>query len=118
MIPAVARSDDAVADPPEAEGGEQRRQPDEDSGLRPLQRPEVAAGVIEDVLPQAEGAKPLLALVRAAGGAAFREVGGAGEGGSVAVDRAIGDGPGAVDLLVPAAVVSAEPYRLSWIVMA
>src|SRR5262245_59074831 len=83
----VSGSGDASADPPEAEPGEQDGEANEDAGLRPLQGPEVAGGVVGEVLAQAEGAHPLLAglgpLVKSAVllvGGAVEHLAGGGDG--------------------------------------
>ena len=60
LTPSCARavrgstSEDPVPDPPEAERGEHDGEAGEDARLRPLQRPEVAHRVVEELLTQVE----------------------------------------------------------------
>src|SRR5262245_38234819 len=52
---------DAPTDPPEAEPDEQNGDAEEDARFRPLQRPEVALGVVGQILAQTLSAEPLFA---------------------------------------------------------
>src|SRR6266516_3221135 len=89
-------SGEASAGPPEAEPGQQYCGGDEDAGFGELQGPEVAAGLVGEVLAQAEAADPVQTGIRSLVLAAVLRVGGAGEEVAGGGDGVVGQYPGAV----------------------